>query len=187
MEVIRKCKKDVKKFQVGDQIVLGRYTATAVAQDESGTTFCFDQVYGEAPMKGPFDWKKTGTLYKSKIMDSVRDMLVPFVMGAGEDLLSTFRSPTAEEVAPKTNLRAVDSTVIPNANKRWEAMKSGYRIALDVNGKPRNYWTESTVNPNSQICKNEGSHVYVTASGFLGGIDPDQSSYIYWRPVFKLK
>lgn len=192
MEVIRKVKKEVKRVLLGDQIVLGRYTATAVAQDGSGTTFCFDQVYGESPMKTPFDAKRMRALYKSKAMDSVRDKFVPFFddvadVDPAEVPLTFFRSPTAEEVFAKQQLRPVISTTIPGADTRWEVMKdASYRIGIGVDGFLHSYWTESLVKPESTTYSNAGSDVVVDFSGGLNFVDSN-NSVIYWRPVFKLK
>lgn len=194
MEVIRKCKKEVKKVQVGDQIVLGRYTATAVAQDASGTTFCFDQVYGDTPAKTPFDWKRMKALYKSKAMESVRDKFVPLFDDVANvdpaDLpLTFFRSPTAEEVFAKQQLRPVEPTTIPGADKRLDIMRSAaYRAAVDVNGRLCAYWTDSLVKPDSPTYEKFGSNVYVNHIGCIEFDDADRpDNYIFWRPVFKLK
>lgn len=196
MEVIRKVKKEVKKVQVGDQIVLGRYTATAVAQDASGTTFCFDQVYGETPTKTPFDARRMKALYKSKAMDSVRNLITPLFkleeetegnVNPSEVPLVFFRSPTAEEVFSKQRLRSIVKAETQGTDKRWEAMKNGsYRVGAGVDGESHAYWTESTVNPESPVYKTQGSNIFVHVSGVMGAVDPDKQNYIFWRPVFKL-
>lgn len=194
MEVIRKVKKDVKKVQVGDQIALGRYTATAVAQDVSGTTFCFDQVYGETSTKTPYDEKRMKALYKSKAMESVRDKFVPLLDDvANVDPLETpllfFRSPTAEEIFARQHLRSVELGQIVGCTTRWKAMKDGsYRAAFDVNGVARPYWTESMAKEDSQAYRCQGTNVIVRHNGSLDYSDTGkENSYVYWRPVFKLK
>lgn len=194
MEVIRKCKKEVKKFQVGDQIVLGRYTATCMTVDNTGATFCFDQVYGENPTKGPYDWRRMKALYKSKAMDSIRDKLALLQSDESEGVdpaetpLLFFRSPTAEEVFAKQRLRAVESSIFPGSDKRWDAMKNGsYRIAATVDGKLACYWLDSIVKPESETAKKFGSGVYTSHFGELMFGDMDAENYIFWRPVFKLK
>ena len=192
MEVTRKVKKEVKKVQLGDQIVLGRYTATAVAQDTSGATFCFDQVYGETPMKESLDVKRVKALYKSKAMKDVANFLVPLFddvanVDPADQPLVFFRSPTAEEIFSKQHLRSVISTTIPGADKRWEVMKdASYRIGIGVDGFLHSYWTESLVKPDSATYSNAGSNVVVDFSGGLNFVDGN-NSVIYWRPVFKLK
>lgn len=187
MEAIRKAKREVKSFKVGDQIVLGRYTATAVAQDETGTTFCFDQVYGEKPTAGPGDEKRAVTLYKSKAMDSVRDLLVPF-SSTKFDLDYTFRSPTAEEIWPKQFLKSVLATEIAGADKRWEYMKDAKnQVGYTVDGKVRPYWTCSVVGYDSPKAR-EGSNVYFVGGDRIDSCETGHLDYgIYWRPVFKLK
>ncbi len=198
MEVIRKFVKEVKAFKLGDQIKLGRYTATAVAQDERGTTFCFDQVYGETPVKTPFDAKRMKALYVSKTMDPVRDLIIPLYpedvvqdceMDAKDVPLMFFRSPTAEEVFPKNFTRPIRPSEFLEARKRWEAMKGGsYRIGVTVDGRVCPYWTESAAKTESQVAQNEGANAYVSQGGSIIFTNLDGSAKnVFWRPVFRLK
>ena len=194
LEVIRKAKKEVKTIQLGDQIVLGRYTATAVAKDASGTTFCFDQVYGESATKSPWNITRMKLLYKSKAMENVAYLLVPvFDVKNTKDIDPTdnplifFRSPTAHEIFPKQKLRSVlHPDNIPGADKRWEIMKSGYRVATDVDGYPHAYWLDSLVNPESPMYEKNGANCLISHAGTLDFRDAEDVDYVYWRPVFKL-
>lgn len=213
MKVIRKFNKEVKKFKIGDQITLGRYTATAVAQDETGTTFCLDQVYGEKPM-GYGDGKRIKALYNSKMFDSVRDLMVSFVPDEEGEIYPScvLRSPTAEEIWAKQSIHFIQPTVLDGAKTRWSAMKdTRYRLGFDVNGVIRAYWVDSVVNIAYQAFREDqavifgvhdgniqtrvfepeqskGSHVIVSINGLTGTVDPeDPETSVYMRPVFKLR
>lgn len=187
MKVIRKVEKEVKKFKIGDQIALGRYTATAMAQDETGTTFCLDQVYGEKPMAYG-DEKRIKALYNSKMFDEVRDMMEPFVFvnrDSGERVGMLLRYPTAEEIWGKRVASGILPTTIEGADKRWEAMKEARnRIGFNVKGGIRGYWTDSFIGSDDEI----NGHVTVCFDGNAGATDvKDGDNHVYFRPVFKLK
>lgn len=186
MKVMRKFEKEVKKFKIGDQITLGRYTATAMAQDETGTTFCLDQVYGEKPMRYG-DEKRIKALYNSKMFDEVRDLMVSFRPEWDDEIEAPFRmlrSPTAEEIWGKRVASGILPAAVDGADKRWEAMKdTRNRIGFDVKGCIRNYWTESFTG-NDEI----NGHVILCFDGDAAAIDMEcGDNYVFFRPVFKLK
>lgn len=188
MKVMRKIEKDVKKFKVGDQITLGRYTATAVAKDDTGTTFCLDQVYGEKPMKYG-DRKRIKALYNSKMFNEIRDLMVSFYPQEEtielDPSLCMLRSPTAEEIWGKKIASGIHPTTIEGADKRWEAMKdSRNRIGFKTNGHICSYWVDSLAGKDEDICT-----LTVIYNGQTGAIDLEDAydvEYVYFRPVFKL-
>lgn len=186
MKVMRKIEKEVKKFKIGDQITLGRYTATAMAQDETGTTFCMDQIYGEKPMAYG-DRRRIKTLYNSKMFDEVRNLMVSFYPKMDDDFdpwIQMLRSPTAEEIWGKQIASGIHPTTIEGADKRWEAMKDiRNRIGFGRHSVAYTYWIDSLVGKDSDICNVVACH-----NGEVGVVDLlDESRYVYFRPVFKLK
>lgn len=182
MEVMRMFEKEVKKFKIGDRITLGRYTATAMAQDETGTTFCLDQVYGEKPMAYG-DRKRIKALYNSKMFDKVRDLMVSFYPELDDDIEPAFRmlrSPTAEEIRGRSFIPPVNPTTIEGANKRWEAMKDvRNRIGFNTSDVICSYWVDSFIG-------DERAFFFVDNFGVVDCKDSDQL-LAHFRPVFKLK
>ncbi len=167
-----------KEFQVGDQIGVGKYTATCQKVTKKGALFLLDQ-YLDEPFKmnrentneGGYEASDLRTeLQKEEVLDifsSIRDMMVPFKNG---DLL---RIPYAEEF-----FGDVDGYE-PSGKKQWPLMKDRKnRIAIREGETYERGWLRNEVESSSahfaRVTTN-GTAPYANASN-SGGV----------RPVFRL-
>lgn len=184
MKVIRKRFVEVKSYRIGDQIIVGRYTATAVAQDKEGTTFCLDSVYGSASVTPDKIELALRRIYLGKAFSEIRDKMIPVYPASDkedETTVSYVRCPTAQElfapgIIPKEFMNM--KVRIPGANKRWNLIAVPmYHGGVTKNGLNAHYWTESFID-----CEEGGR--FMVAAG-LGTLMAVTSAYI--RPVFKLK
>lgn len=166
------------EFKVGDQIEVGKYTATCQKVTKKGALFLLDryldtayQMNREYTNEGGYeasDLRKE--LQKEEVLDifgSVRDMMVPFKNG---DLL---RIPYAEEF-----FGDVDSYE-PSGKKQWSLMKDRKnRIAIREGEACEWGWLQNKVKSSSAYFAGVGSlgrATYGTASNSRGV-----------RPVFRL-
>lgn len=181
MKVLRKQEVTIqaaKEFQVGDQIEVGKYTATCQKVTRKGALFLLDQYLDE-----PFKMNRENTneggyeasnlrmeLQKDSILDifsSIRDRMVPFKNG---DLL---RIPYAEEF-----FGDIDEYE-PSGKKQWPLMKDRKnRIAIREGEAYEWGWLQNKVKSSSArfaLVDDGGNAGYASASG-SGGV----------RPVFRL-
>lgn len=181
MKVLRKQEVTIqaaKEFQVGDQIEVGKYTATCQKVTRKGALFLLDQYLDE-----PFKMNRENTneggyeasnlrmeLQKDSILDifsSIRDRMVPFKNG---DLL---RIPYAEEF-----FGDIDEYE-PSGKKQWPLMKDRKnRIAIREGEAYEWGWLQNKVKSSSALFANvnyNGHPNYYLAS-YSGGV----------RPVFRL-
>lgn len=147
MKVIRKVEKNVKHFQIGDQIKVGRYTATAVEKAEDGMLFCLDQVYGETPVKQEKITAKLKSLIRSQAFKAYKELLVPFVDDTdGEEFY--FRLPDIKEIYADLK------------QNPWEYAKNKpYWHGHDIFGKERLYWMAGDLE--AQLIDSEDETLYI--------------------------
>ncbi len=167
-----------KEFQVGDQIGVGKYTATCQKVTKKGALFLLDQ-YLDEPFKmnrentneGGYEASDLRTeLQKNSILDifsSVRDMMVPFKNG---DLL---RIPYAEEI-----FGDVDGYE-PSGKKQWPLMKDRKnRIAIREGETYEWGWLQNKVESSA------AGFACVYGDGYAGYVFASISLGV--RPVFRL-
>lgn len=166
------------EFRVGDQIQIGKYTATCQKVTRKGALFLLDQYLDE-----PFKMNQENTnesgyeasdlckeLQKNNVLeifDSVREMMVPFKNG---DLL---RIPYAEEF-----FGDVDSYE-PSGKKQWPLMKDRKNRIAIREGEPYEWgWLQN---------KLKSSRTYFA---FVNGVGNASCGYasssLGVRPVFRL-
>lgn len=181
MKVLRKQEVSIqraKEFKVGDQIKVGKYTATCQKITKKGALFLLDQYLDE-----PFRMNRENTneggyeesdlrteLQKNSILeifDSVRGMMVPFKNG---DLL---RIPYAEEFFGN------DDDYEPSGKKQWPLMKDRKnRIAIREGEAYEWGWLQNKVKSSSAY----SAHV----NGYCTASCADASYSRGVRPVFRL-
>lgn len=166
------------EFKVGDQIQVGKYTATCQKVTKKGALFLLDQ-YLDEPFKmnrentneGGYEASDLRTeLQKSSILeifDAVRDMMVPFKNG---DLL---RIPYAEELFGDIN------EYEPSGKKQWPLMKDRKnRIAIREGEAYEWGWLRNKVKSSGvsfALVYSNGTALCYSASNSIGV-----------RPVFRL-
>lgn len=181
MKVLRKQEVTIqaaKEFQVGDQIEVGKYTATCQKVTRKGALFLLDQYLDE-----PFKMNRENTneggyeasnlrmeLQKDSILDifsSIRDRMVPFKNG---DLL---RIPYAEEF-----FGDIDEYE-PSGKKQWPLMKDRKnRIAIREGEAYEWGWLQNKV---------KSSSAHFADVDNLGKSNCSNASYSTGvRPVFRL-
>lgn len=168
----------VCEFEVGDQIQVGKYTATCQKITKKGALFLLDQYLDDSFRMNQKNTNDGGyeesdlrkELQKNSILDifsSVRNMMVPFKNG---DLL---RIPFAEEF-----FGDIDSYV-PSDKKQWSLMKDRKnRIAIREGEAYEWGWLQNKVESSSAHFAgvgNGGDALSTLASNSLGV-----------RPVFRL-
>ncbi len=181
MEVLRKQEVSVQtagKFKVGDQIQVGKYTATCQKVTKKGALFLLDQYLDEPFMMNRENTNEGGyeasdlrkLLQKNSILEifhPVREMMVPF---KNRDLL---RIPYAEEF-----FGDVDSYE-PSGKKQWPLMKDRKnRIAIREGEVYEWGWLQNKLKSSGAYfacVSNYGIAYYYGASYSLGV-----------RPVFRL-
>lgn len=147
MKVIRKVEKNVKHFQIGDQIKIGRYTATAVEKAEDGMIFCLDQVYGEKPVKQEKLTAKLKNLISSQAFKAYKEFLVPICSDKeGEEM--HFRLPKITELC--SDLK----------QNPWEYAKNKpYYYGCDILGRARDYWMAGDIT--SELTGEEDTDLFI--------------------------
>ena len=179
MVVIRKQEMVVNSVHIGDQIQVGKYTATCQKITESGGIFmldqCLDKPYGMNRTVTNVGGYEASDLRKDLIddfktdvnFDSIRHMLVPFENG---DLV---RIPTIGEFFGQDNFYVMDKA------KQWELMKNRSNRIADREGIPLEWsWLQNTVKMSAArfaVVGNTGLAASNSASLSLGV-----------RPVFML-
>lgn len=166
------------EFKVGDQIEVGKYTATCQKVTRKGALFLLDQ-YLDEPFRmnrentneGGYDASSLRTeLQKNNILeifDSVRGMMVPFKNG---DLL---RIPYAEEFFGD------DDDYEPSGKKQWPLMKDRKnRIAIREGEAYEWGWLQNKVKSSS------ARFALVNYYGYAASYGASNSSGV--RPVFRL-
>lgn len=166
------------EFKVGDQIEVGKYTATCQKVTRKGALFLLGQ-YLDEPFKmnrentneGGYEASDLRTeLQKNSILeifDSVRGMMVPFKNG---DLL---RIPYAEEFFGD------DDDYEPSGKKQWPLMKDRKnRIAIREGEAYEWGWLQNKVKSSSAY------FAYVNGGGYAGYGNASNSGGV--RPVFRL-
>lgn len=173
MKVIRKVEKNVKHFQVGDQIAIGRYTATAVEKDNDGMIFCLDQVYGEKLLECEKIEGKLKGLFTSKAFGEIKDLLMPISQDKdGNDIY--FRLPFITELYSEYKCNP------------WEyAKNSAYYYGHDISGRSWPYWILDN------FFDNLVSVFISSCCGLYPATEKDEKSesqsVAHIRPVFKLR
>ena len=182
MEVLRKQEVSIRttgEFKVGDQIQIGKYTATCQKVTRKGALFLLDQYLDEAYKMNRENTNEGGyeasDLHKElqensvlEIFDSVREMMVPFKNG---DLL---RIPYAEDFFGN-----VDSYE-PSGKKQWPLMEDRKnRIAIREGEAYEWGWLQNKL-------KSSGTSFAVV--GYFGYAGCDGASYSRGvRPVLRLR
>ena len=181
MKALRKQEVSIQtagEFKVGDQIQIGKYTATCQKVARKGALFLLDQYLDE-----PFKMNQENTneggyeasdlrkeLQKNSVLeifDSVREMMVPFKNG---DLL---RIPYAEEF-----FGDVDSYE-PSGKKQWPLMKDRKNRIAIREGEPYEWgWLQNKLKSSGAFFATVGS---LGATGYAGA-----SCSGGVRPVFRL-
>lgn len=167
-----------REFKVGDQIEVGKYTATCQKVTRKGALFLLDQYLDE-----PFKMNRENTneggyeasdlrmeLQKNSILDifsSIRDRMVPFKNG---DLL---RIPYAEEF-----FGDIDEYE-PSGKKQWPLMKDRKnRIAIREGEAYEWGWLQNKVKSSA------ARFARVSRAGHAGGTSASVTDGV--RPVFRL-
>ena len=178
MQVIRSQKIEAEKFEIGDQINVGAYTATCQKLTDDTAVFILNQYIDKAyPMNltntnaGGYEasWLrkklKDGKIDRS--FEEISDKLVPFENG---DLL---RLPTVGEMFGYDDFYEMDDA------EQWELMKNRRnRIAERRGGKYEWGWLQNKV---------KGSSAHFVIVGVVGHANNDAASYTRGvRPVFQL-
>lgn len=182
MKVLRKQEVSIQttgEFAVGDQIQVGKYTATCQKVTRKGAIFLLDQYLDEAfemnrenTNEGGYEASDLRTeLQKNSVLeifDSVREMMVPFKNG---DLL---RIPYAEEF-----FGDVDSYE-PSEKKQWPLMEDRKNRIAIREGEPYEWgWLQNKL-------KSSGADFARVSS--VGGTDYDNASRSRGvRPVIRLR
>ena len=181
MKALRKQEVSIQtagEFKVGDQIQIGKYTATCQKVARKGALFLLDQYLDE-----PFKMNQENTneggyeasdlrkeLQKNSVLeifDSVREMMVPFKNG---DLL---RIPYAEEF-----FGDVDSYE-PSGKKQWPLMKDRKNRIAIREGEPYEWgWLQNKLKSSGAVFALVHD-LGAAASGNASGSDGV-------RPVFRL-
>ena len=149
MKVLRKMERtvtSVNEYQIGDQIFVGKYTATCQKVEDAGAIFLLDQ-YLDKPYRmnqkntnrGGYETSDLRTKLNKDIMsdhefDAIRENLIPFENG---DLV---RIPTVGEFF------GVDSFYDMDDAEQWELMKKRSNRIAEREGDPYEWgWLQNTV------------------------------------------
>lgn len=178
MQVLRKQILEVEKFMVGDQIMVGKYTATCQKIDGDKAVFLLDQYLDKAysmndtnTNRGGYNQSQLRNNIKNADMDEnfvyIREHLIPFNNG---DLL---------RLATVGEMFGGDDYFDSDNSEQWELMKDRRNRIADRKGEDYEWgWLQNTVKNSSAsfACVNySGDAVYGSAST-SGGV----------RPVFQL-
>lgn len=182
MKVLRQQEVSIQttgEFKVGDQIQVGKYTATCQKVTKKGALFLLDQ-YLDEPFKmnrentneGGYEASDLRTeLQKNSILeifDSVRDMMVPFKNG------NLLRIPYAEEF-----FGDIDEYE-PSGKKQWPLMKDRKnRIAIREGEVYEWGWLQNKVKSSGTDFADVANRGDTACSG--------ASASVGVRPVFRLR
>ncbi len=185
MKVLRKQEIEIRiadDFKIGDQIVVGKYTATCQTVTRKGALFLLDQYLDTAYQMNRENTNEGGyeasdlrkELQKEEVLDifsSIREMMVPFKNG---DLL---RIPHVEEFFGDFN------AFEPSGKRQWTLMKDyKNRIAIREGGVYECGWLQNKVKSSSTL--------FALASGYDHTFSIAASAFApapYGvRPVFQL-
>ena len=135
----------VTVYQIGDQITLGKYTATCQKLTDKGVIFMLDQ-YLDKAYKMNAEWTNKGgyeasdlrknlqaDFAKDENFDSIRDILVPFENG---DLV---RIPTVGEFFGEDDWCVMDDA------EQWALMKDRKNRIANREGEYEWGWLQNTV------------------------------------------
>lgn len=179
MNIMRKQEIETSAVQVGDQIQVGKYTATCQKVVDGKAIFLMDQ-YLDKPYsmnnrltnEGGYDASDLRAEFKNIILDTnfdaIRDSLVPFANG---DLM---RIATVGEMFGHDDYYEMDDA------EQWELMKDRRnRIALREGDEYEWGWLQNKV---------KNSSAYFALVSYFGNADYNYASrtYIGVRPVFQL-
>ncbi len=182
MKVLRKQEVSIQttgEFKVGDQIQIGKYTATCQKVTRKGAIFLLDQYLDEGYKMNRENTNEGGyeasdlrkELQKNSVLeifDSVREMMVPFKNG---DLI---RIPYAEEF-----FGDVDSYE-PSGKKQWPLMKDRKNRIAIREGEPYEWgWLQNKLKSSGTSFAGVSLVGYAScgAASTSGGV----------RPVFRLR
>lgn len=178
MKILRKQRLETKNIQIGDQIQVGKYTATCMKLTDKIPLFLLDQYLDKAyPMnyeftnKGGYEASELRSEFKNILVDEnfnmIRDYLVSFENG---DLM---RIPTVGEMFGQNNFCEMDNA------EQWELMKERRNRIATRDGDLYEWgWLQNKVKGSAASFANVGSlgiTNYSSASN-SGGV----------RPVFQL-
>lgn len=179
MNVMRKQAIETSAIQVGDQIQVGKYTATCQKVADGKVIFLLDQ-YLDKPYlmnnrctnEGGYNASDLRNEFKNILLDhnfdGIRDLLVPFANG---DLM---RIPTVGEMFGHDDYYEMDDA------EQWELMKDRRnRIALREGDEYEWGWLQNKVKNSAAAFAYVG---YVGIAYYYYA----SSSYIGVRPVFQL-
>lgn len=182
MNALRKQEETIQaacEFEVGDQIQVGKYTATCQKVTKKGALFLLDQYLDNSFRMNQENTNEGGyeesdlrkELQKNSILDifsSVRDTMVPFKNG---DLL---RIPFAEELFGYT-----DDSYVPSGKKQWPLMKDRKNRITIREGEAYEWgWLQNKI---------ESSSCYFTRVDASGNLYYYKASFSFGvRPVFRL-
>lgn len=178
MQVIRSQKIEAEKFEVGDQINVGTYTATCQKLTDNTAIFILDQYLDDAYPMNRTDTNAGGyedSYLRKKLKDGkldrsfeeIGDMLVPFENG---DLL---RLPTVGEMFGYDDYYEMDDA------EQWELMKNRINRIADRRGIRYEWgWLQNKVKNSSAYFAYVNNH---------GNANNYYASSTYGvRPVFQL-
>lgn len=178
MQVLRKQILEVENFMVGDQIRVGKYTATCQKIDGDKAVFFLDQYLDKAysmndtnTNRGGYNQSQLRNNIKNADMDEnfvyIREHLIPFNNG---DLL---------RLATIGEMFGGDDYFDSDDSEQWELMKDRRNRIADRKGEEYEWgWLQNAVKNSSAYfayVNNYGNAYYVTASNSIGV-----------RPVFQL-
>lgn len=178
MKIMRKQELETNTIQVGDQIQVGKYTATCQKVTDGNAIFLLDQYLDKPyPMnsrwinEGGYDASDLRAEFKNIVLDTnfdaIRDSLVPFDNG---DLM---RIATVGELFDHDDYYEMDDT------EQWELMKDRRnRIALREGDKYECGWLQNKVKNSATAFANVDDYGVATY---------DTALYTYGvRPVFQM-
>lgn len=121
MKVLRKYEKEVKKFKVGDQIQVGKYTATCQKIEGKNAIFMLDQYLDKAYGRlTDICAKMTVDLMDDSNFKEITLNVVPWCMTGNADIY--FRLPYVGEMFGKDDFYEPDN-VDGTWEEQWELMK----------------------------------------------------------------
>lgn len=178
MQVLRKQILEVKKFEVGDQIEVGKYTATCQKIDGEKAVFLLDQYLDKAYSMNDTDTNRGGyrqSRLRNDIKDadmdenfvSIREHLIPYDNG---DLL---RLATVDEMFGGNDCFDSDDS------EQWELMKDRRNRIADRKGEKYEWgWLQNIV---------KNSSAYFALVNYYGDAGCNSASSSFGvRPVFRL-
>ncbi len=185
MKVRRIYEKEVKSFKKGDQIQVGKYTASAVGFRGKATIFLLDQYLDKPYDHHDLIKKLNRDLSKDKNFDEVRSYLVKQYVGS-DNMPREFRVPFAGEIFNGTEEEKYLEYYEPDTEKDgrflagWDCMKDRKNRIAMRKGDPYEWgWLMNRV-------KNSASgFASVSYAGYAGYLGASAAHGV--RPVFLLE